>query len=134
MKQIPKFRAWHKEYKVTAPVLGLDFICSQAFVDVALHKDGRGEPIKHKWDISKLELMQWSGCVDIKGIDIFENDIVLIQGAVFQVLYRHGYFCIVTKPFQNVVKEELLHFFDCEVIGNIYGHPHLLETKRNKNA
>lgn len=134
---IPKFRAWHKEYTVMANVLRLDFICNQVWVDVALHEDDMGEIIEHKWDIDKIELMQWTGLNDANGNEIFEGDIIRIEEDgetdYGKVRFSDGMFWVM--PVMLFDDYALSQYTECPdykvgVIGNIYENFELLEANK----
>lgn len=135
----PKFRAWHKEREQMCAVAGLWHLnTSRMLIEIIVENwlDYSGMYFRNRifCNSGEVELMQWSQCVDINGVDIYKDDIVKIQGSLFQVLGKGGNFCIATKPSYNVIKEELLCLFDAEVVGNIYEHPHLLKKEHAKDG
>jgi len=119
MRQI-KFRAW-------------DLFAKEMDYEVMIDPEGKvaafspldGSYVRGFSDSEKV-IMQYTGLQDRNGKDIFEGDIVV-----------HGNECqwVETIIFEEGGFEtELYHMYDikpCEVIGNTYEHPHLLEVEIN---
>lgn len=65
---IPKFRAWHKEKKIMADVVQINFWQKELSVKL--------QDVAHfyVWEFSEIELMQWTGLKDIYADDILEHE------------------------------------------------------------
>lgn len=139
MNRIIKFRAWDKkkksmEYDITG------FECTDMVVD-GVFIDGDYHSLRD------TEIMQSTGLLDKNGEEIFEGDVLKIDGGsnpVFtEVSFNKGCFTI-KAPWLNREHLELKAytffneldknnvFKDCiltEIIGNIHDNPELLEPK-----
>lgn len=121
---IPKFRAWlKKEQKMD------NYIDHISWLEDELYCIGDG--ITYMVSAEDLELMQSTGLVDKNGKEIFEGDIVKMSKDVYSeptyyevVRHRGGAYRLESK--QHGCELWLRHT-DCEVVGNIYENPELLE-------
>ena len=143
-----KFRAWDKRTKRLYQVQTLQFYGTNNTVDACwtngVDFDGEstlGEPELN--NLHNLELMQYTGMKDVKGVEIYEGDIVkrtyLFDGAfgkthIGEVVYDNYYARhVISKPnkFIEPKTEDLGNMLSYksayEVIGNIYENPELLE-------
>lgn len=84
-------------------------------------------------DFRDIKLMQSTGLVDKNGKEIFEGDIVKMAKDVYSeptyyevVRHRGGAYRLESK--QHGCELWLRHT-DCEVVGNVYENPELLEDK-----
>lgn len=88
MREI-KFRAWLKKEKIIVPVqellLGPGAVCITHWI--------KGNKYSSR-SADEFELMQFTGLKDKNGKEIFEEDIVKIDGAakLGQIVFRDGYF------------------------------------------
>lgn len=129
MREI-KFRAWdtkHREMIEEIKIFPEYNWLVQSDNDALCERERASE--------NQLILMQYTGLKDRNGTEIYEGDIVrinipvdennpLITNGIFQVIFDKGMFCIFI-PEGNYPLSDYLHQ-DCEVIGNIYEHPELL--------
>ena len=121
---IPKFRAWlKKEQKMD------NYIDHISWLEDELYCIGDG--ITYMVEAEDLVLMQSTGLVDKNGKEIFEGDIVKMSKDVYSEptyyeVVRHcgGAYRIESK--QHGCELWLRHT-DCEVVGNVYENPELLE-------
>jgi hypothetical protein len=112
-----KFRAWDGESMVYEMCMAVD----------------RGSEIFkvnfHTWP--NYEFMQYTTLKDVNKKEIYENDIVVINGKKYQVVWGWGIY-----KFVAIGKHDSLFVYDVavngdvmgEVIGNIYSNPELLEV------
>lgn len=114
MREI-KFRVWDKHLNQMLHTTDLEW-----------YDDSFGFRLdKHIEDI-EYNLMQYTGLIDKNGKEIYEGDVIqfyslsadgIVQGAV---IYHFGIFRIGNYMLVN-------HYNRCEVIGNIYENPELLD-------
>lgn len=136
MREI-KFRAWHKEIKR----MGIVEVLSQHAAWVC------GEHINFDYPLFELELMQYTGINDKNGREIYEGDIVVQYGIDWDKIdldsmeYEDYPQKVVMTDVVSLERfrywlknekwgyegEELIDPEECEVIGNIYENPELLE-------
>lgn len=123
---IPKFRAWlKKEQKMD------NYIDHISWLEDELYCIGDG--ITYMVSAEDLVLMQSTDMVDRDGKIIFEGDIVKMSKGIYSeptyyevVRHRGGAYRLESK--QHGCELWLRHT-DCEVVGNIYANPELLEDK-----
>ena len=123
---IPKFRAWlKKEQKMD------NYIDHISWLEDELYCIGDG--ITYMVSEEDLVLMQSTGMVDRDGRIIFEGDIVKMAKDVYSeptyyevVRHRGGAYRLESK--QHGCELWLRHT-DCEVVGNVYENPELLEDE-----
>ncbi len=99
--------------------------------------------IEQPWEVENIEIMQYTGLKDKKGVDIYEGDVVkrtyLFDGAfgkthVGEVVYdKEAARYVISKPNKFIepktedLGNTLSYRSTYEVIGNIYENPGLLE-------
>ena len=121
MREI-KFRAWIKEEKKMLPVQNLDFLCEYA--------DVRESYNLYLWDFKEIELMQFTGLQDEKGIDIYEGDILSLPNKdIAVVIWSPPRF--ILQRYRRIYQDLRLEHWSKynKIIGNIYENPELLEVK-----
>jgi len=125
MKREVKFRVWHKNRKTF-----LDF-------DWAVDKLGRTFSILDKcmYDefTNEIELMQYTGLDDVNGNPIYEGDIVKAYRTCKSdlITFANGSFGIAPDYWHSF--ESFTNFYGkCEVIGNKFQNPELLEVTYNE--
>jgi uncharacterized phage protein (TIGR01671 family) len=75
-------------------------------------------------------LMQFTGLLDKNGVEIYEGDIVnSTLFGICQVVYFKNAFITQSDDGSYSRSSKYLHGDNCEVIGNIYENPELLEVK-----
>lgn len=123
-----KFRAWDKDEKEMKEIINIGFY------------DSKSEPLVitgiDRISIPNYELMQYTGIKDKNGKEIYEGDIVewkyLKTWHKNEVRWVGGGFVVTTSGFKDDLNEPqdllLVSILSCEVIGNIYENPELLNT------
>ena len=123
---IPKFRAWMKQYKKMDNDIGEMYFEDGEFKYI-------GDDVHYKRLPEHVILMQSTGLKDRNSVEIFEGDIVKMSKDVYSepmyyevVRHRGGAYRLESK--QHGCELWLRHT-DCEVVGNVYEDPELLEDK-----
>lgn len=122
---IPKFRAWDS-WRKRMSVVDRIYIDTEG---VRLYDD-----FGEYWrDFRDVELMQSTGLKDKNGKEIFEGDIVDYKGRKALVSWHGSYASFIYRFVDELQKRNAewnplcLAYMRCEVIGNIYENPELLE-------
>ena len=126
-----KFRAWDKQTKRLYQVQTLQFYGTNNTVDACwtngVDFDGEstlGEPELN--NLHNLELMQYTGMKDVKGVEIYEGDILQSEHYFkYQVVFKGD--CWRCEPVKNNHLKNRFIGRDLKVIGNIYKNQELLE-------
>ena len=138
MREI-KFKAYHSEY-------GVGGVISMSFYEKTrdINSDTECYAYYPKMNDSLLtsyndvELMQYTGLKDKNGAEIYEGDIVLFDSRECLVTFKDGNFGVKQLMRVNLYTDEMREYQEplwnlvvdgCEVIGNIYENPELLERK-----
>ena len=127
---IPKFRVWMKSLKWMCDVTNISL--DSKFVDICQQGDTE-RYTEMSVEFDEITLMQSTGLFDRNGKEIFDGDIVKMSKDVYSEptyyeVVRHygGAYRLESK--QHGCELWLRHT-DCEVVGNIYENPELLEDK-----
>lgn len=113
-----KFRAWDKKNKKMLENMGVN-PCMEEICADGLWND----------DWNDYEIMQYTGLKDKNRKMIYENDIVKFDGmthdTIGTITYKNGRYCIPHKHGYY----DFDFISNCEIIGNVYEHSHLLDNK-----
>ncbi len=129
---IPKFRVWMKSLKWMCDVTNISL--DSKFVDICQQGDTE-RYTEMSVEFDEITLMQSTGLFDRNGKEIFEGDILDYKGRKALVRWHGSYasfiYRFVDEPHkQNAEWKPLyLAYMKCEIIGNIYENPELLEDK-----
>lgn len=135
---IPRYRAWintEKRMIKTCDLLDIDYENEVVTTQRVYFYFDNGLPDGRDLDnfvFEEIELMQSTGLKDKNGKEIFEGDIVKMAKDVYSeptyyevVRHRGGAYRLESK--QHGCELWLRHT-DCEVVGNVYENPELLEV------
>ena len=133
---IHKFIAWHIHKQIMCEVIRIDF--EQEIVTLDLETDDDEYYwMETDWNFSDVEIMQYTGCRDKNGIEIYEGDVIKDKyDKIWLVQWYVGAFVITNKiPDSDGQTSTYSHFsnlsnhhFYFEVIGNMWKNPELLEV------
>lgn len=123
---IPRFRAWLKKGKEMIAVEEIHFENGEL--------DFIGDAITWMCKNNDFVLMQSTGLADKNGKEIFEGDVVKMAKNVYSeptyyevVRHRGGAYRLESKQYGC---ELWLRHTDCEIAGNIYENPELVEVEQ----
>lgn len=123
MREI-KFRAWNGYVMFNVDVLAIS--------KVGWDSDGTGVSLAYQ---PHVEVMQWTGLLDSRGVEIYEGDICStdLSRPYNIVVFRNGAFMYQCndngKDYFDImvpINENTEHDRYTEVIGNLYENPELL--------
>ena len=130
-----KFRAWHKTFEMMADVKSIDLHSKIVMLD-AVTADG----LPPRYSLDGVELMQFTGLLDKKGVEIWEGDVVQIELSTVKDLKGTLEYNIYNLPVEFKEGEFRACADDwmvsgnlgcinkeCEVIGNIYENKDLIK-------
>lgn len=121
----PKFRAWLKNDKEIIDVDEIHWFDGE--LDII------GDYITFVRKADEIELMQSTELKDKNGKEIFEGDIVDYKGRKAVIKWHGSYASFIYRFVDELNKRSAewyplyLAYLKCEVIGNIYENPELLE-------
>lgn len=142
-----KFRAWNSVLKEMNEVTSLRMYKNN-ITGIVMSKVGVKNPIKEGWfnitksdEIEKVILMQFTGLLDKKGIEIFEGDIIKYKRRWEPDMEKIeiGFIYFDAPSYWISLNEDRTHttgiinilhadkITKCEVIGNIYENPELMK-------
>jgi len=128
--RIPKYKVYDRKFKMMFDVvemhLGSLMIKGEKGDSGGEDYFTRGQLTKRHYNEYRYELLQYIGCQDSKGNEIYEGNIVKQDGRVIgYVAYSTDFtrYCIQMKTGRMFMPNTN----KLEVIGNIYEHSHLLE-------
>ena len=136
---IQRYRAWVKIEKrmvFSDYILGIDYENKEIVTQQVYFENGLPDDRDiYCYDFEEIEFMQSTAMVDRDGRIIFESDIVKMSKDVYSeptyyevVRHRGGAYRLESK--QHGCELWLRHT-DCEVVGNIYANPELLEVNHD---
>ena len=129
MREI-KFRAWVKDRKAIFEVILIDYVRKK--VTYIVERTGHLLNIRHD-KFNDVELMQYTGLKDKDNKEIYEGDILFesFGEKYYKVVFENGSF---KAEFKGDFEEYSFDLIDvvaqgCEVVGNIYENPELMEDE-----
>ena len=127
----PKFRAWDGAKK---EMFKDTFAITESGQVIVVEQEFVTSPPDYVF-VDHLTIMQSTGLKDKNGKEIFEGDIVDYKGREAVVKW-HGSYASFIYRFVDGLQERVsewdplfLAYLKCEVIGNIYENPELLEVE-----
>lgn len=133
---IPRYRAWLKKEKrliLSEDVLAIDYD-NKEIVTQKIYSE-YGLPVErdiYSHDFDDVNLMQSTGLLDKNGKEIFEGDVVkmaknIYSDPTYYEVVRHLDGAYRLESEQHGCQLWLRHT-DCEIAGNIYKNPELVEV------
>ena len=128
----PRYRAWMKSLKWMCDVTNISF--DSKFVDICQQGDTE-RYTEMSVEFDEVKLIQSTGLFDKNGKEIFEGDILDYKGRQALVRWHGSYASFIYRFVDELQKLNAewnplyLAYLKCEVIGNIYENPELLEDE-----
>lgn len=133
---IPRFRVCSKQEKrliLSEDILAIDYENEEIVTQKIYFEDGLpNERDIYTYGFDDIKLMQSTGLTDKNGKEIFEGDVVKVAKNIYSeptyyevVRHRGGAYRLESK--QHGCELWLRHT-DCEIAGNIYKNPELVEV------
>ena len=129
----PRYRAWMKSLKWMCDVTNISF--DSKFVDICQQGDTE-RYTEMSVEFDEITLMQSTGLFDRNGKEIFEGDILDYKGRKALVRWHGSYASFIYRFVDELQKRKTewkplyLAYMKCEIIGNIYENPELLEESK----
>lgn len=131
----PKYRAWMKSLKWMCDVTNISF--DSKFVDICQQGDTE-RYTEMSVEFDEITLMQSTGLHDKNGKEIFEGDILDYKGRKALVRWHGSYASFIYRFVDELQKRNTewkplyLAYMKCEIIGNVYENPELLEEMEHE--
>ena len=126
---IPKYRAWRKTWEEMGEVKRIRFNDEGNITTVFVV----GKTLGSNAYLKDVKLMQSTGVFDKNDKEIFEGDILDYNGRKALVRWHGSYASFIYRFADELQKRNsewkplYLAYMKCEIIGNIYENPELLE-------
>jgi uncharacterized phage protein (TIGR01671 family) len=127
-----KFRAWDKKEK--------EMISHNRLFRLDTSNELPFLPLLEKFK-DEYEVMEHTGLTDKNGKEIYEKDVVDFDGKKYMVTFANGGFGIWKEIRTDLYSDETRDYYEplwnlildgCEVIGNLFENPELLEGKNHE--
>lgn len=128
---IPRYRAWHNTWEEMGEVKRIRFNDEGNITTVFVI----GKTLGSNAYLKDVKLMQSTGLKDKNDKEVFEGDILDYNGRKALVRWHGSYASFIYRFVDELQKRNAewkplyLAYMKCEIIGNIYENPELLEVK-----
>lgn len=134
----PRYRTWIKTEKrmfFSDDILAIDYENEEIVTQQVYFENGLPDDRDiYCYKTDEIELMQSTGLKDKNGKEIFEGDILDYKGRKALVRWHGSYASFIYRFVDELQKRNTewkplyLAYMKCEIIGNIYENPELLEN------